>query len=340
MRFQHLAFFLLIILVACQNSFDSDNVYDSELVLEDFDYFEEEIPFSKTAYGASVNHDDMAALGRILFYDKRLSQNNSIACASCHKQEIGFSDNKIFSTGVRNYETTRNAMQLVNNAYQIAHFWEGKEGKIEDHVLSPVSNHIEMGMKDVNELVEKLKGITAYNTLFNQVYGEEISEELITNSLSTFVASIISYNSKFDKGEEINFANFTISEVAGKDLFFGKAKCFNCHGGDHYSASWRKNANIGLEMNYDDQGGGNGRFKVPSLRNIALTAPYMHDGRFETLEEVVDHYANGVRNHPHLDWALTTPIALDELESKQLVDFLHTLTDHQLINDEKFSNPF
>jgi cytochrome c peroxidase len=312
-----------------------------ELVLEEFDYFENDIPFHQTPYSHIENHDEIAALGRILFYDTRLSQNNSISCASCHKQGLGFSDNEQFSLGVRNYETKRNAMTLVNNAYQVSHFWEGHPGEIEDHVLNPISNHIEMGMKNMDELVVKLSEVDEYNKLFRKVfYNQEISDELIKTALSTFVASIVSYNSKFDKGERINFTNFTIAEQEGKALFFGKAKCSKCHGSDHFSDSWRNNTNIGLDMEYEDQGAGNGEFKIPSLRNIALTNPYMHDGRFQTLEEVVNHYVNGINSHPNLDWQLTTPIALSELEQNQLIEFLHTLTDHQLISDEKFSDPF
>ena len=231
-------------------------------------------------------------------------------------------------------------MALVNNAYQKFHFWEGHSGRIEDHVLNPISNHIEMGMKDINELVDKLSESNQYNNLFNEVYGAQISDSLISTSLATFVASIISYNSKFDRGKEVNFTNFTLAELAGKDLFFGKAQCGNCHKGDHYGPTWRANTNIGLDWDYADQGAGDGSFKVPTLRNIALTEPYMHDGRFQSLEEVVNHYVHGVKDHPALDWVFTQPIDLSELEQQQLIEFLHTLTDYELIADEKFSNPF
>lgn len=341
MKTKCLLLVFIAVFVACQSDSDIAGENNSGLVLEDFDYFEDAIPFQKTAYSLVENHDATAALGRILFYDTRLSQNNSISCASCHKQALGFADGQQFSSGVRNYQTSRNAMALVNNAYQISHFWEGFSGDIEDHVLNPISNHIEMGMKNVDELVEKLSKMDQYNELFDQVYGEEVSEDLITKSLSTFVASIVSYNSKFDKGLDINFSNFTLAEKAGKDLFFGKANCSNCHAGDHYSPSWRENTNIGLDMDYEDEGAGGGQFKVPSLRNVELTAPYMHDGRFQTLEEVVNHYVNGVQDHPSLDWSLRQQsIDLSEEEQNQLIEFLHTLTDYQLVSEKKFSNPF
>jgi len=330
----------IIILISCQEDNDLQHTFNPDLTIDDFDYFEEAIPFDQTRYGEALNHDQIAGLGRILFYDSRLSQNNSMACASCHHQERGFSDKTPFSTGLLNYETTRNSMTLVNNAYQVSHFWEGHRGRMENHILSPISNHIEMGMKDINALVEKLKKIEAYDNLFKEVYNQEINEELIANSLTIFVASIVSYNSKFDKGKENDFVNFTNTEKRGKNLFFGKAKCSSCHKGDHFAARWRSHANIGLDEVYEDQGAEDGKFKVPSLRNIALTGPYMHDGRFATLDEVVDHYVNGIQDHPSLDWILEDPISLTDLEQSELIEFLHTLTDYELISDEKFSNPF
>lgn len=340
MKIKFFLFCFVFVLVACQKDSESENISDFELVLEDFDYFEEAIPYNKTIYSIESNHDQIAALGRILFYDTRLSQNNSISCANCHNQAKGFVDGEQFSSGLKNYKTKRNAMALVNNAYQVSHFWEGERGQLHDHILSPISNHIEMGMRNVDELVDKLSGIAEYRELFDQVFEQEINDSLINTSLSVFVASIVSYNSKFDKGKDNNYVNFTIAESKGKDLFFGKAQCSNCHGGDHYAASWRKNTNIGLDLVYEDQGAENGKFKVPSLRNIELTSPYMHDGRFQTLEEVVDHYADGIKEHPKLDWALKQSIDLNEEEKAQLVEFLHTLTDYQLITDKKFSNPF
>ena len=306
-----------------------------------FDYFEDEIPFSGPgSHTISLDNDQIAALGRILFYDNRLSLNNSISCAHCHQQKNGFSDNVRFSRGLENYETSRNSMTLVNNAFQRRHFWEGHSGLMEDHILDPISNHIEMGMRSTEDLVYKLSVTDDYIRLFEEVYDEEVSEDLVHESLSTFVASLISYNSKFDKGQEVDFANFTATELAGKDLFFGKAKCGQCHKGDHYTSTWRSTANIGLDLNYKDEGAGDGKFKIPTLRNIELTSPYMHDGRFETLDQVVNHYTSSIQDHPQLDWELRNGIQLSEIEKEQLIDFLLTLTDYEFIAEKKFSNPF
>lgn len=330
---------LLITLFSCQNN-ETNNIERNPLILEYFDYFESEIPYHITTYERNSNHDNIAALGRILFYDNRLSQNNSISCANCHNQENGFADNHQFSNGVKNYETKRNTMTLANNAYQISHFWEGQSGKIESHILDPISNHIEMGMRSTEDLILKLTEIEDYKRLFEEVYNSPISEELVTNSLTTFVASLISYNTKFDKGKDIDYVNFTANELAGKELFFGKAKCGSCHAGDHYAATWRRSANIGLNLEYKDEGAGGGKFKVPTLRNIALTSPYMHDGRFQTLEEVIEHYSSGIQDHPELDWTLQNKIQLSDTEKGLLIEFLHTLTDYTMVSDEKFSNPF
>ncbi len=331
---------LSILIFSCQDKTEVDQV-NFDLNLEHFDYYEEDIPFLNSFFANKVKHDEIAALGRLLFYDTRLSLNNSISCASCHKQHLGFTDNKRFSEGIENYTTSRNSMTLVNNAFQISHFWEGHGGLLSDHILNPISNHIEMGMRSAEQLSEKLKSIEQYEHLFQDIFEEEISEDLIRDALTTFVGSIISYNTKFDKGIEIDFANFSLSEKNGESIFFGKGKCGHCHRGNHFAAFWRESTNIGLDLEYTDQGAGNGNFKVPTLRNIALTGPYMHDGRFETLEEVVNHYVNGIQEHPRLDWTLqNSPIDLNEEEQEDLVAFLHTLTDYDLITQEKFSNPF
>lgn len=329
------------LIYACANV-ESDNPITAEIQLEDYDYFEAEIPFlTSSNFWSQPQFDKYAALGRLLFYDGRLSFNNSISCASCHLQTKAFSDGLTFSPGLENYVTSRNSMALSNLEFHVSSFWEGHNGDVQNHILSPISNHIEMGMKSPEELVTKLKGIEDYVRLFDEVANQEISVDLVEEVLSTFVKSMISYNSKFDKGKDINFVNFSIDELRGKDLFFGDAQCGECHQGDHLAAKWRRQANIGLDMDYEDQGAGNGKFKVPSLRNIAVTGPYMHDGRFETLEEVIEHYNTGVQDHPELDWALRGgDMGLDEHDKNDLVAFLNTLTDHQFMSDPKFSNPF
>ncbi|MBL7944050.1 MAG: cytochrome-c peroxidase, partial [Flavobacteriales bacterium] len=203
----------------------------------------------------------------------------------------------------------------------------------------------------------RVKAAPYYAELFEAAFGDaEVTEDRIADALAQFVRSILSYQTSYDEGVETEFANFTESELLGKQIFFnGATRCNQCHMTHNF---YTPQAFInGLETDYADDGVGAlsgdaedmGKFKVPSLRNVALTAPYMHDGRFNSLEEVVEHYNSGVQPHPFLDDRLTSDsqvggapyqLQLTETEKAALVDFLHTLTDHVLVNDEKFSDPF
>lgn len=316
---------------------------------KDFPHEQNEIPeldlvdFTQTSgsFDRIGVNDKAAALGRILFYDNRLSHNNTIACADCHKQGLAFADNSRFSTGLNSESTIRNSIGLTNVRYYNFLFWEGQSENLDELVLNPVSNHLEMGMRNLDDLEDKLSSEPQYVKHFQEVYRRGIDKELISDALTEFVRSLVSGNSKYDKGLESDFSNFSLSELNGIDLFFGKALCSECHKGRNFTATWRSSANIGLDKVYDDQGAGNGEFKVPGLRNVELTAPYMHDGRFNTLEQVVDHYVNGVQDHPQLDWSLkNNKIELNEVEQLDLVAFLKTLTDHDFIVDSRYTDPF
>jgi len=308
-----------------------------------------------------------ATLGRVLFYDKKLSLNNTVSCASCHHQDKAFADGQQFSTGFEGRVTTRNSMAIVNPVLQNNLFWDSRSKTIHDLSLQPVQNHIEMGMEDLNRLVSKLESTEYYKPLFNKAFGtNEVSPEKISKALSQFVASITTSRSRFDVAQKNNFSNFSELEKMGMHLFNSeKAKCSSCHGGGNMSAldgpndpygggggsftssqDLRGATNIGLDIVYKDNGLGNGNFKIPSLRNIALTDPYMHDGRFKTLEEVVEHYSSGIKPHAHLDVKFTNgkgnikPLNLNSIEKKAIVAFLKTLTDPEMIKDPKWSNPF
>lgn len=307
-------------------------------------------------------------LGRVLFYDKSLSVNNSISCASCHKQALAFSDTKRFSTGFENMETSRNTPPIQNlggvsditfpESEEPVLMWDGRENNLQEMVMSPVVNHIEMGMRSQEDLVNKLKEKAYYKTLFEQAYGDQnITFSRVSEALAGFTASIVSQNSKFDLNTFNGEQNFSTVENQGLQLFFGKYNCGSCHklhnpvGYDEPTVS--PLVNIGLDVEYEDQGQGaldgnpanNGKFKIPNLRNVALTAPYMHDGRFESLSEVIDHYSTGVKNNPNLDDRLKEsgqPVVFNIPESDKaaLIAFLHTLTDNRLITDPKYSDPF
>jgi len=315
-----------------------------------------------------------ATLGRVLFYDKKLSVNNTISCASCHEQNAAFSDPRKFSVGFDGRQTRRNSMTLVNGRYYEngRFFWDERSRTLEEQVLEPIQDHIEMGM-DLEALEEKLQQQDYYQILFEKAFGDnQVTSERIALALSQFTRSIVSVNSKFDVGfaaagypqdeEQMpDFPNFTAQENLGLDIFYRGRKggtCLYCHGSPQHVNDEAKNN--GLALSYTDRGkgeitgnaGDNALFKVPSLRNIALTAPYMHDGRFNSLMEVVNHYSDNVQNHPNLNFRLKTlddgeagdtevlRLGLSQEEKEALVAFLHTFTDESLLTDEKYSDPF
>jgi cytochrome c peroxidase len=296
--------------------------------------------------------DHGATLGRVLFYDKNLSKNNTISCASCHTQENGFSDSNRFSTGFEGGLTGRNSMGLANaRFYQNGRFfWDERAESLEEQTLMPVQDLVEMGLT-LAELEDKLSREEHYISLFTNAFGDAtISSERVALALSQFIRSMVSYESKFDEGLaqvnniESDFPNFTASENRGKALFISnRARCFSCHNTTVFVGDAPRN--IGLDATITDEGAGGGRFKVPSLRNIELTAPYMHDGRFESLIQVIEHYNSGVQNNPNLDNRLrqgndVRRLNLTDEEKQSLVDFLLTLTDNNFITDEKYGDPF
>jgi cytochrome c peroxidase len=312
--------------------------------------------------------NDGATLGRVLFYDKKLSANGTIACASCHKQEKGFADDATLSLGFNGGSTGRHSMTLINaRFYQRGRFfWDERAATLEEQVLMPFQDPVEMGMT-LEQVVSKVQEQSYYPELFQKAFGsQEITSDKIAKALAQFVRSIVSYSSKYDAGRALapspgaNFSNFTAEENTGKNIFFqtitnGGGACFGCHTTEAFISANPGPQNNGLDaVSTADLGAGSvfpnpifvGRFKTTSLRNIELTAPFMHDGRFATLEEVVEHYNSGIKAHPTLSPALTdpngNPVRLNFTASQKaaLIAFLKTLTDNSLSNEEKWSNPF
>jgi len=307
--------------------------------------------------GLKVTSDELATLGRVLFYDRNLSKNNSIACASCHKQEFAFADGEQRSQGFGGQETKRNSISITNPVAKNNFFWDGRAGSLNQLALEPVFNHIEMGIDSPQELVAKVRAQDYYEDLFEDAFGsKEIELRQIEEAIAQFVGSVFKADSRFDEGLEVNFSNFSQLEKHGMALFFSeKTNCASCHNGVNFASptAARNNpyvstlgtTNIGLQMEYDDPGFINGKFTIPSLRNVALTAPYMHDGRFNTLREVLDHYNTGVVNHPDLDIKLkrnNQPVRMEltELDMQALEAFMLTLTSKTITTDERYSNPF
>lgn len=312
--------------------------------------------------------NDGATLGRVLFYDKKLSANGTISCASCHKQDKGFSDDEVLSIGFDGGTTGRHSMTLINSRYyqRGRFFWDERAATLEEQVLMPFQDPVEMGMT-IEQVVSTVQEQEYYPELFEKAFGStEITSDKISKALAQFVRSIVSYSSKYDQGRAsstspgANFVNFTAEENLGKNLFFqtipnGGGACFGCHTTEAFVSANPGPQNNGLDLvSTTDLGAGavytnpifEGRFKTSTLRNIELTAPYMHDGRFATLEEVVEHYNSGIQAHPTLSPALTddngNPVRLNftEAEKAALVAFLKTLTDNTVSDEVKWSNPF
>ena len=333
-----------------------------------------------------------ATLGRVLFYDRRLSQNNTTSCASCHIQEYGFSDPRQFSVGLYGDPTERHSMPLVNVRYYLTGhmFWDERAESLEIQALEAITHPLEMDM-DLDVLEGKLADTSFYPVLFEAAFDSpEITEERIAKAIGQFVRSMVSFNSKYDQAFLVsedgvpNFeAVFTESELLGNDLFGsvlnpsnadvvdedgednGSLRCDTCHRTVNQFSGLAIGAlpdnlegpfatNNGLDAITIDEGAGDARFKSPTLRNIAVRGRFMHDGRFTTLEQVVEFYNSGIQDHFYLHRLLREFVAaeshdgfpppvkfnLTDEEKKALVDFMKTLTDETFLEDPKYSDPF
>ena len=294
------------------------------------------------------------ALGKKLFFDPRLSGNNTQACASCHDPGRAFTDNDRFSEGIDDILGTRNSMPLFNLAWNFSDrfAWDGKELGLERQALEPVKNPIEMhsNWKDV---AQKLQQDAEYPDLFLQAFGTAtIDSTLVAKAIAQFERILISGNSKFD---QYLLGNVQLSpeELNGFQVFMDEDRgdCFHCHGSDN-NPLWTDNDfhNNGLDTMFADLGLGavtgdsndNGKFRSPSLRNLEFTAPYMHDGRFATLEEVIDHYSEGLKISETIDPLMKKAqqggVQLTPKDKADLKAFLLTLSDHNFVNNPDFRN--
>lgn len=322
--------------------------------------------------------DKGATLGRVLFYDKNLSSNNTISCASCHIQANAFGDTEIASTGV-NGTTTRHAMRLINSRFanETKFFWDERAATLETQASEPIKNHIEMGFSGTNgdgsisTLIAKLQGIGYYKELFKYVYGsEEITENKLQLALAQFVRSIQSFDSKYDAGraavqnDNQAFSNFTAQENQGKNLFLappvfdangirtsGGLGCAGCHAPPEFDIdpNTKNNGVIGI---LNGTGIDISNTKAPSLRDLVKSdgtpnGPMMHTGNFTTLQNVIGHYGNiniAPRN-TNLDPRLTPngfgqQLNLTATEVNALIAFIKTLTGTNVYTDPKWSSPF
>ena len=321
--------------------------------------------------------DEGATLGRVLFYDVELSKNRKISCASCHQQQFAFTDTARFSVGFDGELTHRNSMSLAHARFQkdSAFFWDNRALTLEIQTLMPIQSDVEMGLT-LDTLVARVASKSYYAPLFQAAFGSPTVTSLkISRALAQFIRSMNTFGSKYRIGvnsttgnpSNVPLVNLTAEENLGKDLFMDERRgnCQACHTRNIFVPQGSKN--IGLDLVYADNGVGaafnnpskNGQFSVPSLINVALTAPYMHDGRYKTLEQVVNFYSDSIKQHRNLDGFLraslpgtidpnnntcdTCPpriIRYTDVEKRALVAFMKTLTDTILTTDARWSNPF
>lgn len=301
-------------------------------------------------------------LGRMLFYETQLSLDNSISCASCHLQTDGFSDKNTVSLGVNGSPGKRQAMPVFNLAWHTnGFFWDGRAELLRHQAVLPIQDPLEM-KETLENVILKLSGIGKYRDQFIRAFGSgEITALRISLALENFMMSVVSDDSKYDrylKGIE----TLSESEERGRQLFFAEynpffpdesgADCAHCHSSNNFENDLYMNNGLDLEGDIADNGRQNatgnpddkGKFKVPSLRNVEVTGPYMHDGRFTTLEEVVDHYNSDIKNSNSVDPALLytsqTGLMLDAQDKADLVNFLKTLTDYTFLSNPDYQSPF
>lgn len=354
------------------------------------------------SHQADPKFNQKAELGRVLFHDRMLSQNGAVSCNSCHLQAHGFAEPKALSSGLRQELTERNASHLANPGQQSAYFWDGRANNLAEQVTMPIENHVEMGFQELSSLVLRMNDLDYYPPLFEAAYGApEVSVTGIQDALAAFLSSMVTCHSKADEAVaeampefwdpwgvvagDITLEGLDALEREGFELFHGTAQCAHCHGGPHYDGWGLDFADIGLDGPSPnstnplvDVGGGfisswgPTAMKVPSLRNVALTGPYMHDGRFATLDDVLDHYSHGIQDVTTLDnrlrdWSSNAiggnpgnifvedplifpgfiqgeapPVRMNFSPEERIAlkAFLNSLTDYAFIQDERFSNPF
>jgi len=358
-----------------------EQVFGSNIDLQNLPNYEnQDIPNyidEDNTRGNNISNEG-AMLGRILFYDKQLSSNNEVSCASCHKQSLAFGDDAALSQGV-NGNTGRHSMRLVNPRFSAERrfFWDERADDLEEQTTMPIQDHIEMGFSgtngddDFNMLIEKLNSIDVYPTLFEYVFGSaQITEERIQESLAQFIRSIQSFDSKYDEGlrqvnnPNQNFPNFTASENRGKSLFTQPAQfqngervggglgCQGCHSAPEFAISQNRDNN-----GVTDMANGTGQefdiTRSPSLRNLfdidgTLVGPMMHTGSFTSMNQVLDHYNDiNATGNPNLDNRLMggqggngQKLNLTNQEKEDIIAFMKSLTGQEILTNTKWSNPF
>lgn len=366
-----LLLFLLILSQACEKKeIDTEPVYDPTPYPLSLPWY---FPDDARQPADNLLTEEGVALGRMLFYEKQLSVDNSLSCASCHQQEKAFTDGRQFPVGVNGGQVNTNTMSLHNLLWVSRLNWDGRDASLEAQAIGPLTNPLEMGLEDVDEAVLRLQAIETYPPKFYAAFGSDsITAENLLKALAQFERTLISDQSKLDRYWRDEYEP-TALELQGMNLFYTHPEpsqgirggnCGDCHlgpftgGATHAFNGFHNNGleqDVGMEQGLAALTGNSfdrGKFRAPSLRNIALTAPYMHDGRFNTLEEVLEHYDQHIQMSATLDPLIQEasnepiqqgePIRLHLLpeEKEAILAFLHMLTDSTFIEDTRFSNPF
>ncbi len=275
---------------------------------------------------------EKAELGKLLYYDTRLSGDNTVSCATCHSPQFAYTDGKPVSTGIRGQKGGRSAPTVINRAYSLAQFWDGRAATLEAQAIGPIANPIEMDQSH-ESCINKLRGIAGYRQLFAKAFGtEEFTIDHVAKAIATFERTVLSGNSPYDRYKAGNKTAMTPSQIRGMDVYLNKAKCDQCHEGINFTSNAYHNLGVGTDKPNPDEGrfavtknpADWGAFKTPTLRDIARSAPYMHDGSLATLEDVVEFYDKGGLANKNLDKTMK-PLKLTAQEKSDLVAFLKAL---------------
>jgi cytochrome c peroxidase len=267
-------------------------------------------------------------LGKQLYFDPRLSSDNTVSCASCHDPKKGWSNAANFATGVRSQVGGRSAPTIINAAYSELQFWDGRAHLLEGQALGPIANPIEMDHK-LEDCVSKLNKIPGYKQQFQKVFGTDVTPENMAKAIASFERTVLSGNAPFDKFKAGETNALSSAAESGRKVFFGKGHCSACHTGPNFTDQSFHNVGVGMGAAKPDLGryevtkviGDKGAFKTPTLREVARHAPYMHDGSLKTLEDVVEHYVRGGTPNPQLDEEIF-PLKLTAQEKADLVTFM------------------
>jgi cytochrome c peroxidase len=285
--------------------------------------------------------DEKVALGRKLFFDKRLSLNETVSCATCHVPEYAFTDRLTTSTGIEGRKTERNSPSLLNSAFLKTAMFDAHLPTLEMQVIVPIQEHSEMG-SNMKELIQKLRAIPEYQAAAKKIFNRDFDAYVLTRSISAFERTLLSLNSRFDQYLKGNKSILNSDEKAGWKLFSEKLYCIQCHPAPFFTTF--EAANNGLYKEFGSDKGrfrifldsnDIGKFKIPSLRNIELTYPYMHDGSMRSLDEIINHYKQGGQKYK-LQSQVIQPFELSAKEQDQLKAFLYSLTDTSYMHSMKF----